>query len=243
MKHLTVIVTGAANGIGRAVVEQCLEQEAEVIACDIDGPGLAALAETQDDGRLHTYTVDVGDYDRLHEFYESVREHHPEVNALVNNAGLYRGVYLFEYDNEMIDRVVDINLKGPLHLSRLFAEHLLPLEREASIVNVASVAGEVGSNDAVYGATKAGVIGLTKSNAMNYAPHIRVNAVCPAVVNDTAIIERIPDFRLTEYRRQELVRRPVYPRDIAYAIVFMLSERSAHISGRVLSVDNGVYPR
>ncbi len=95
---------------------------------------------------------------------------HPEVSGLVNNAGLYLGRPIWDYDDDTINRVIDVNVKGPMWLSSRVSQHLLPRKTRGAIVNLASVAGEGGSSDAVYGTAKAGVIGLTKSNAMNFAP-------------------------------------------------------------------------
>jgi 3-oxoacyl-[acyl-carrier protein] reductase len=97
--------------------------------------------------------------------------------------------------------------------------------------------------DALYGATKAGVIGLTKANAWNFAPRIRVNAVSPGLIRDTSIHDRIPDPRRMEYERQEIIKAPIQPDGVADVILFLLSEKSRHLTGKVIAVDNGAYPR
>ena len=117
-------------------------------------------------------------------------------------------------------------------LSRRFAAHLLPAERRGAIVNLASDAGEVGSSDALYGTVKAGVIGLTKSNAMNFAPYIRVNVVSPGLIIRTAIADRIPDHRYAEYKRQELLDGDIHPEYVADVCAYLLSDRSRTLTGR-----------
>ncbi|MFY1663933.1 SDR family oxidoreductase [Pseudomonas sp. Pseu.R1] len=99
------------------------------------------------------------------------------------------------------------------------------------------------SIDALYGATKAGVIGLTKANAWNFAPRVRVNAVSPTLVRDTFIHDRTPEHRRKAYERQEIIDDPIEPKGVADVIMFLLSDQSRHLTGKVVPVDNGAYPR
>lgn len=239
----TVIVTGAAYGIGRATVRRCLDDGMTVIACDIDEKRLNELTAEHAGAPLDLHVVDVASPRALESFFADVVAKHPDINGLVNNAGLYLGRSVFDYDDETIDRVIDVNVKAPVYLSRLFARHLLPRKVRGSIVNIASVAGEVGSSDALYGAAKAAVVGLTKSNAMNFAPYIRVNVVSPGVVFKTHIVDRIPEYRLKEYRRQETLDQDIQPEDVANAIAFLLGDQSRNTTGTLFPVDNGCYPR
>jgi len=240
---MTVIVTGAANGIGLALTRELLRLGHAVIGADIDGAGLKALAEEYPDAALDTYVVDVGSHDDIDAFMDRVLAEHDEITGLVNNAGLYLGRPVGEYDDATIDQVIQVNVKGPVWLTRRFADHLVPRQRSGAVVNVASVAGEVGSSDALYGTVKAGVIGLTKSNAMNFAPLIRVNAVSPGLVVNTAIADRIPDYRYREYKRQERLTDDVLPEDVAAVITFLLGPGARTLTGAVVPVDNGTYPR
>ncbi|MFR9798217.1 SDR family NAD(P)-dependent oxidoreductase [Streptomyces sp. MS06] len=243
MSVRTVIVTGGAGGVGRALVGRLLDAGMTVITCDIDEDGLKSLVDEHHGRPLHTYVCDVSSHEDCDRFMDAVLAAHPEVDGLVNNAGLYLGQPVWEYDDETIDRVIGSNIKGPVWLSRRFAGHLLPAERRGAIVNLASVAGEVGSSDALYGTVKAGVIGLTKSNAMNFAPHIRVNAVSPGLIVGTAIADRIPDYRYAEYKRQELLDGDIRPEYVADVCAYLLGERSRTLTGAVLRADNGSYPR
>lgn len=238
-----VIITGGANGIGRALVQRCLDDGMAVIACDIDEPRLKELDQEHAGRRLEVHTCDVASHDSCDSFLDRVLADHPDVNGLVNNAGLYLGQPVQEYDDATIDRVIDVNIKGPVWLSRRFGEHLRAAGRRGAIVNVASVAGEVGSSDALYGTVKAGVIGLTKSNAMNFAPDVRVNVVSPGLIVNTAIADRIPAYRYAEYKRQEQLDGDIFPEDVANVCAFLLSDRSSTMTGAVLRADNGCYPR
>ncbi|MFY1699884.1 MULTISPECIES: SDR family NAD(P)-dependent oxidoreductase [unclassified Solwaraspora] len=239
----TVLVTGGANGIGRALVQHCLTAGMTVLAADIDDLALKHLAEEHHGRALEVYHCDVGsraDCDRL---MDQVFARHPKINGLVNNAGMYLGQPVWDYDDTTMDKVIEVNLKGPIWLSRRLGERLLATRRDGAIVNLASVAGEVGSSDALYGTVKAGVIGLTKSNAMNFAPHVRVNAVAPGLVVNTAIADRIPQYRYDEYKRQERLTGDITPADVADVCAYLLSDRARTLTGALIPADNGCYPR
>ena len=133
------------------------------------------------------------------------------LHCLVNNAGVYLGQSLFNYSSQEIDRVIDVNLKGLIYFTRFFVKSVWKESAKGIIVNIASVAGEFGSSDAIYALTKAGTLGMTKSNAMNLAPNIRVNAISPGLVHDTKIFDQIPKHRLEEYQRQELLADKITP--------------------------------
>ncbi|MEO3973462.1 SDR family oxidoreductase [Streptomyces sp. CAU 1734] len=239
----TVIVTGGASGVGRALAGRLLDAGKTVITCDIDGPGLKSLAEEHAGRALETHIADVASHEDCDAFMDRVVTAHPEVDGLVNNAGLYLGQPVWDYDDATIERVIAVNIKGPVWLSRRFADHLLPAGRRGAIVNLASVAGEVGSSDALYGTVKAGVIGLTKSNAMNFAPYIRVNAVSPGLIVNTAIADRIPDYRYAEYKRQEQLDGDILPEYVADVCAYLLGDGARTLTGALLRADNGCYPR
>lgn len=238
-----VVITGAANGIGRATALACIAEGFYVIAADKDMAGLECLAAEAGRERLEIHFADYSDFSTISSFIPDLYEQHDSLYALVNNAGLYHGKSVYRYTDKEIDEIWTVNLKAVVYLSRDFAEREMESKAFRSIVNIASVAGEVGSCDALYGATKAGVIGLTKANAWNFAPYIRVNAVSPALVRETAIHDMIPDYRRQEYERQETIKDPITPSGVADVIVFLLSEKSKHLTGKVIAVDNGAYPR
>jgi 3-oxoacyl-[acyl-carrier protein] reductase len=167
-----VVITGAANGIGKATVLACLKQGFYVIAADKDEEGLTALQRTQPGDRLEVHVADFSKRPVFRSFIPTLRSRfgHDSLDALVNNAGLYHGKSVYDYSDEEIDEICALNLQSLVYLSRDFARQSPRPGVLRSIVNITSVAGEVGSFDALYGATKAGVIGLTKANAWNFAP-------------------------------------------------------------------------
>ena len=163
--------------------------------------------------------------------------------ALINNAGVYRGNPLHTYDVATIEGDYWVNVLAPMLLTQAYATPLVERSEPGCVVNLSSTAGEVGSSDAVYGSSKAAVIGLTKSQAMNYAPWVRVNCVSPGMVRDTAIEDRIPAYRHAEYARQEQLTTRLDAASVAEVIEFLISPASRNLTGKVIGVDNGAYPR
>ena len=241
MKKL--IITGAANGIGRATVEQAIGDGYFVIAVDKDVGALNILQKTYNASVLETQVADLSDDAVIKDFIPSLYARHATIYGLINNAGVYHGKSIYAYSDNEVDEMLNVNLKALVYLSKDFAEREMKHEAPRSIVNITSVAGEVGSCDALYGATKAAVIGLTKANAWNFAPFVRVNAVSPALIHDTAIYDTIPEYRRAEYARQEILKDPIMPSGVAEVILLLLGEGLRHMTGKVIPVDNGAYPR
>ncbi|WP_341959073.1 SDR family oxidoreductase [Pseudomonas sp. RC10] len=240
-----IVITGAGNGIGKATAKACVEAGYYVIAADKDKAGLRDL---QSKIAVHQLETHVADFSRPSVYKEFISRlygvyNHRALHGLINNAGIYHGKSVNEYSDREIDEIWKVNLKSLVYLSRDFAQQELNAPHTRNIINITSVAGEVGSMDALYGATKAGVIGLTKANAWNFAPRIRVNAVSPALIRNTSIHDRIPEHRRKEYERQEVLKDPIEPEGVADVIMFLLSDHSRHLTGKVIAVDNGAYPR
>ncbi|HXR02211.1 MAG TPA: SDR family oxidoreductase [Pseudomonas sp.] len=240
-----IVITGAANGIGKATTIACVEAGFYVIAADKDTDGLKDLQKNLPVHQLETHPADFSQAHVYRSFIGDLYEvhKHRSLHGLVNNAGLYHGKSVYQYSDREMDEMWAVNLKSLIYLSKDFALREPHTLQPRSIINVTSVAGEVGSMDALYGATKAGVIGLTKANAWNFAPRVRVNAVSPALVRNTSIHDRIPEYRRQEYERQEVLKEPIEPEGVAGVIMFLLSDQSRHLTGKVIAVDNGAYPR
>ena len=243
LKNRKVIITGAASGIGKEIVKQCLHEGASVIACDINENSLQELKRSMDDHHvLHIYQLDVSKYEEVTEFFKLIETEHSDVDSLVNNAGIYLAKNILDYRVDEIDKVLDINIKGFIYFSQMFGKMLLQSQRKGVIVNMSSVSGIEGSSDAIYGISKAAILGLTKSNAMNFSPYIRVNAVAPTMVN-TPMMNTIPDWRKKEYLNHQLIDTPVMPEDVADTVIFLLSDRSKHYTGATFDINNGGYLR
>lgn len=243
IKSRKVIVTGAASGIGKEIVRKCLLDGVSVIACDISGESLQKLKlSLENRNELDTYQLDVSKYLEVVKFFEYVEREHNEVDCLVNNAGIYLGKSILDYEEIDINRVLDINIKGFIYFSQMLGKKLMSDRRNGVIVNMSSVSGMEGSSDAIYGLSKAAILGLTKSCAMNFSPYIRVNAVAPTMVN-TPMMDTIPDWRKEEYLSHQLINTPVLPEDVADTVLFLLSDKSKHYTGATFDINNGGYLR
>lgn len=241
MNTKTIIVTGAASGIGKEIVSQCLKEEFTVIACDINKEPLEKLnSDLPDTDKLFTYPVDVSDYLQVLQFFENIEKDQFQLYALVNNAGVYLSQNLLEYTAEEIDKVLNINLKGSIYFSKIFGEKLLNLKQKGVIINMSSISAMEGSSDAIYGASKAAILGLTKSLATNFSPYIRANTVSPTMV-ETPMMKVIPDWRKKEYFNNQLIHDPVTSKDVAETVLFLLSDKSRHYTGASFDINNGGY--
>lgn len=242
LQGMKFIVTGAASGIGKAIVKLGLQEGAEVIGCDLDEQRLEKLKAEADSARLSTCKVDVSQYGEVEAFFAYIEQEHADVSGLVNNAGIYLGRNLLDYTPEEIGKVLDINVKGYIYLSQGFGRLLLAQKRQGAIVNMSSVSGQEGSSDAVYGLSKAAVLGLTKSCAMNFAPYVRVNAVAPTMTA-TPMMAHIPAWRQQEYLEHQLCPEPLLAEDIASTVAFLLSGKSRAYTGATFDINNGCYLR
>lgn len=237
-----VIITGAASGIGKEIALQCLQEGASVIACDLNEERLSELAQTANSPNLFTYKVNARHYDEAAALFAVLDREHGDVDGLVNNAGIYLGKSILDYKQEEIDSVLDVNIKGAVYFSQFFGKRMLKQRKQGVIVNMSSVSGLEGSSDAVYGLSKAAILGLTKSCAMNFAPYVRVNAVAPTMV-DTAMMERIPEWRKREYVSHQLINQPLTAEDVAHTVIFLLSEKARHYTGATFDINSGCYLR
>lgn len=242
LSSLKVIITGAASGIGKEIVRQSLQNNAAVIACDINESALESLRGEMASVKLYTYSVDVSKFEEVTELFSSIEREHPDINGLVNNAGIYLGKNIIDYLPEDINKVLDTNVKGSIYFSQWFGKRILEKRVQGIIVNMSSVSGVEGSSDAIYGLSKAAILGLTKSCAMNFSPYIRVNSVAPTMVN-TAMMRQVPEWRQKEYQEHQLIKEPLSPENIADTVIFLLSNKSKAYTGATFDINNGCYLR
>ncbi|MFK4470743.1 3-oxoacyl-[acyl-carrier protein] reductase [Paenibacillus sp. RC73] len=240
--RMKVIVTGAASGIGKEITQQCLKEGASVIACDINKHTLNELEVELASTHLYTYPIDISNYSEVARFFTYIEQEHTDITALVNNAGVYRGKNILDYRMEEIEKVLDINIKGCVYFSQFFGKFMIEKKHQGIIVNMSSVSGMEGSSDAIYGLSKAAILGFTKSCAMNFSPYVRVNAVAPTMVS-TPMMDHIPEWRKEEYTSHQLIPEPLNAEDVAYTVLFLLSERSRHYTGATFDINNGCYLR
>lgn len=237
------VVTGGARGIGKAISLELARRGATVI---INYNGSRERAQqTQKEiqesgGQGAVYGCDVSDYEKCQVFIQDVIKEYGRLDILVNNAGIIRDGLLMKMAEEDFDKVLATNLKGTFHTIR-FASRQMLKQRSGRIINMASVVGIMGNAGQVnYGASKAGVIGLTKCVARELASRgITVNAIAPGFIN-TEMTQVLSEKVKEQTAAQIPLGRFGSPEDVAAAVAFLASEEAAYITGQVLCVDGGM---
>lgn len=226
---INAVVTGGASGIGRATADRLVSEGAEVGILDLAASDWKPSA-----------AVDVSDLDAVRPAVDELAKSLGSIDLLVNCAGWDRAMPFVDTDKVFWERVVGVNLLGPIAVTHATLTHM---PDGGAIVNVASDAGRVGSTgEVVYSGAKGGVIGFTKGLAREVARRqIRVNCVAPGPT-DTALLESFdPTGKLAEaITKQTPLRKLASARDIASAICFLASVDAGHITGQVLSVSGGL---
>ena len=238
----TAVVTGAASGIGKATAFALARAGARVILADINEQGGAAAQGEAEaaDLRAEYLRVDITDAASIDQFAKIALQRAGRIDILVNAAGWGKTQPFIENTPEFWDRVMNINLMGPIRLTH----RLLPSMFEArggKIINVASDAGRVGSlGETVYSASKGGLIAFTKGLAREGARYnVNVNCVCPGPT-DTPLWQAVPEKFREAFTRAIPFRRVGTPQEVADAIFFFASPRSDYITGQVMSVSGGL---
>jgi 2-hydroxycyclohexanecarboxyl-CoA dehydrogenase len=238
----TALITGGASGIGRATVLEFARNGARVICADINEAKAREVAKEASDcgAAAEAVAVDLSDSKSARHCATDVIARHGRVDLLINAAG-WNDIQAFT-DNapDYMDRVIAVNLGGPLHLTQALLPPMIEAKR-GKIVNVSSDAGRVGSGgETVYAAAKGGVIAFTKSLAREVARYaINVNCVCPGPT-DTPMLATRPEKLREAFIKAIPFRRFAKPEEIADAVLFFASARSDYITGQVLSVSGGL---
>lgn len=235
LKDRIAVVTGASSGIGKSIVEVFLENGAKVIGLDV----LDAASDKPDLKMLKVNVADAADCERVYGEINSLYDH---VDILVNCAGITRDAMTKKMTEQQFDEVISVNLKGVWNLTR-FIGPAMQQHGGGSIINISSVVGVFGNiGQANYAATKAGVIGMTKSWAKEFAlkgGNVRVNAVAPGYTM-TNMMKTVPEDLLERFRGQTMLGRLAEPIEIANAVLFLASDMSSYVTGEVLNVNGGM---
>ncbi len=235
LENKIAVVTGAAKGLGGAMAQLFAKEGAKVIAVDMGEP-------TYSDENVEFYKLNITDTGACKKFFDDVMEKYGRIDILVNNAGITRDAMTRKMTDEMWDMVVDVNLKGVFNLTRYIGPQMED-KGSGAIVNIASVVGEFGNiGQANYAATKAGVMGLTKTWAKEFArkgAKVRVNAIAPGYIM-TDMMKTVPADLLEKFAKMTMLGRLGQPEEIANAALFLVSDEASYVTGHVLSVNGGM---
>ena len=237
------IVTGASQGIGESIALGLSKEGAEVILVDIQKEKLEEVAQKigENKGKASAFCADVSRMDQVMEVVEAVVQSHKKIDHLVNNAGITRDNLLVRMKEEEWDEVLAVNLKGIFNFSKAVIRNMIN-NRYGRIVNISSVVGLIGNaGQSNYSASKAGVIGFTKSLAREVASRcITVNAVAPGYIA-TSMTESLPESVKEKFIDLIPVKRFGKPEEITHIVKFLLSDEAAYITGQVINVNGGLF--
>ena len=248
LNEKVAVITGAAGGIGRELVRRFCEEGCQVVALDLNAAGLEELAGQLEvfAGKLAVRTLDITDHSAVTTTIRQIHSEYGRIDILVNNAGWDIAMQFTETTPEFWDKVIAINLKGPLNLQHA-AVPLMTENGGGKIINIASDAGRVGSSgESVYSACKGGIIAFSKTLARETArKDVRVNVVCPGPT-DTALLRSFAGEG--EYgqkifdglKRAIPLKRLGQPEDIPGMVAFLASDDANFITGQVISVSGGL---
>lgn len=229
------IITGGAKGLGMEMALKFASEGASVIAAD-----MGELAYSHDN--VEGYHLNVTDTKACEELYQYAVEKYGKIDILINNAGITKDSMTRKMSDDQWNAVIDVNLKGVFNLTRYVGPHM-QANKTGSIINISSVVGIYGNvGQANYAATKAGIIGLTKTWAKEFAlkgGNVRVNAIAPGYTM-TDILKTVPQELLDGFAKQTMLGRLGQPEEIANAALFLASEEASYVTGHVLSVDGGM---
>jgi len=237
------VVTGAARGIGRAIALELAKNGATVVV-NYSGSKEAAEAVVSEieamGGSAEAKQCNVADFEACQQFAKDIIDKYGRVDILVNNAGITKDNLLMKMSEADFDAVINTNLKGAFNMIKHFSRHFLK-QRSGRIINISSVSGVLGNaGQANYSASKAGLIGLTKSVARELSSRgICVNAVAPGFV-ETDMTKALQEGNEEQILAQIPLKRMGKPEDIARVVAFLADEGGAYITGQVLCVDGGM---
>jgi len=240
MNGTVTIITGAAQGIGRAIAELLAEKGGDVAIFDVIDGSATCEAIRSKGRRCEFYTVDVSDSRAVQETVDQVVKDMGRIDNLVNNAGITADKLLLRMKDEDWDRVMTVNLKSVFTCTKAVVRHML--RSGGGIVNISSIAGVMGNaGQANYAASTAGIIGFTKSVAREYAERsVRVNAVAPGFIR-TRMTDALDEKTKESMHAAIPLKRLGEPEDVANVVYFLLSKYGSYVTGEVINVNGGLY--
>lgn len=242
-KNKTAVITGGSRGIGLAIAKKLASGGANIAVLYVgdESEGAAAKAELEQYGtKVEQYFCDVSDFEKSKAVCEQVIAEFGKVDILINNAGITRDKLVLNMDESDFDAVINVNLKGTFNMIKHFYKHFMK-NRGGRIVSTSSIVGLIGNaGQANYSASKAGIIGLTKSVARELAGrNVTVNAVAPGYIG-TDMTNVLPEKVKETMKAQIPAKRIGTPEDVANVVAFLCSDEAAYVTGEVIRVDGGL---
>ena len=239
----TALITGASKGIGRAIATHFVQLGANVAFTYLSSVEKGQVLETElaaHGAKVKGYRSDAADYTQAEKLIEDVLADFGQLDILVNNAGITQDGLLMRMSEAQWDEVLRVNLKSVFNLTKAATKPMMRA-KAGSIINMTSVVGLKGNaGQANYAASKAGIIGFTKSVALELGSrNIRCNAIAPGFI-ETEMTDALDQKQVEEWRKAIPLRRGGTPEDVAKATAFLASDESSYITGQVLQVDGGM---
>lgn len=235
LKNKVALITGGAAGLGKAMALRFAEEGARVVALDVEKLDYEA-------NNIEGKILDVTNAEQCQQVVKNVIDSYGQIDILVNNAGITRDAMTKKMTDEAWDMVLNVNLKGVFNLTRHIGPHMED-NGEGSIINISSVVGEYGNiGQANYAASKAGIIGLSKTWAKEFArkgASVRVNTIAPGYIM-TDILKTVPQDLLDKFAGMTMLKRLGEPKEIANTALFLASDEASYITGHTLSVNGGM---
>jgi len=243
LKDKTAIITGATRGIGKGIAEVFAQQGANIAFTYSSSVDAAKALEKKLQAfgvKAKGYQSNAANFDAAQELAKQVLEEFETIDVLINNAGITKDNLLMRISEEDFDKVIEINLKSVFNLTKAVIKPMMK-QRKGSIINMSSVVGVKGNaGQTNYAASKAGILGFTKSVALELGSrNIRCNAIAPGFI-ETEMTGKLPEETVKSWRDAIPLKRGGTPEDIANACVFLASDMSAYITGQTLNVDGGM---
>jgi 3-oxoacyl-[acyl-carrier protein] reductase len=243
LQNKIAMVTGASRGIGRSIALALADQGATIVAIGTNAEALASVVEEIKSKGVGALGVqaNVTSSEDVNRAVKAAKEAYGRIDILINNAGITRDGILLRMKDDDWDAVLDVNLKGAFLATRAVSK-LMTRQRSGRIINISSVVGQMGNpGQANYCASKAGLLGLTRSNARELAKrNITVNAVAPGFIS-TDMTDALPEDQRQELAAQIPLERLGSVEDIAHAVLFLASDQAGYITGQVIAVNGGMY--
>ena len=242
LKGKVAVVTGAARGIGRSISLALSGAGAELALIDLTTDSLQGVHDeiTQQGGKASTHGCDISNPEKVNATFKDITEQHDALHILVNNAGITRDNLLMRLKDEDWEAVLRTNLTGAFNCTRAAVRPMMK-QRWGRIINIASVVGMMGNaGQANYAASKAGLIGLTKSTAKEFGSRgITANALAPGFITTDMTVD-LPETTVQKLTENIPLGRMGNPEDVASVVAFLASDHAGYITGQVLPIDGGM---